>query len=229
MITTYKPMHREANRGYFITVEGPDGSSKTTQTTLLVEYLQRLHLPVVHLREPGGEQNSEVIRDMLLHPDNHGCEPWEAVSNLMLFSVARRELMSKTIVPALNENKIVVCDRFIDSTIAYQHFGQGIPWSVVRELIQLATDRIVPDKTFFLEVPFEVAQKRIAERAGQTDHFDTLDIERKQRIYDGYLSTSTSPQSVVINANQTRSEVAAEIKAKFAQHILPTIIDREIG
>ncbi len=136
----------------FITFEGLDFSGKSTQATILVEKLKKAH-PVVHfLREPGGTKISERIRDILL--DKKNLEMTDA-AELLLFSAARAQLVKEVIVPALQRGEIVVCDRYYDSTTAYQGYGRGIDLDAVKSINRLATGGTDPDITFFVDIPVD--------------------------------------------------------------------------
>lgn len=140
----------------FITFEGIDGCGKSTQLELIKKYLVDKGKDVLSLREPGGTLFSEKIREILLHSD----DKLTFQSELFLFEAARADLVSKVILPAMNKGYIILCDRFYDSTTAYQGFGRGLPVPVVEEMNALATNNLKPDFTFYLHVGLEISLQR---------------------------------------------------------------------
>lgn len=143
-----------------LTFEGIDGSGKTTQINLLSEYLKSKGYDVLVVREPGGTGFSEQIRNLLLSNKNE----INSHSELFLFEAARSDLVSKVIKPALSKNTVVICDRFYDSTTAYQGFGRGLPLETVELINSFATFGIIPDITFYLEISVETSKKRTKEK-----------------------------------------------------------------
>jgi len=226
----YTELNRIPGKGYFVVFESFDGAGKSTQTLALVDYVRNhLGLPVVALREPGGTPNSEVIRSLILAPEKHDCTTWDAVSQLMLYSVARRELMKTKIIPALNANSIVICDRFTLSTLAYQHFGCGVPRQIVQTMISLATDDIAPDRTLLLTAPFEVCQKRLAARQEVKNNWDEVDRRVALRIHDGYDELKNSERNIIqVDADQRLEEVTRDVLTTFTRNCLPEIKARSI-
>ncbi len=141
----------------FITFEGLDFSGKSTQATILVEKLKRTHAVVHLLREPGGTGISERIRDILL--DKKNLEMNDS-AELLLFSAARAQLVKEVIVPALGREEIVLCDRYHDSTTAYQGYGRDLPLDAVKSINNLATGGLDPDLTFFIDIPVDEIERR---------------------------------------------------------------------
>src|SRR5215213_11468455 len=134
-------------RGRFITLEGGEGAGKSTQARLLAERLAARGVPVLLTREPGGAPGAEAVRGVLL-----GAGPWDGVAETMLHFAARREHVARSIRPALDAGMWVVCDRFADSTLAYQCFGQGVPRAVWDGLAAIALDGLGPDLTLILDI-----------------------------------------------------------------------------
>lgn len=194
----------------FITFEGLDFSGKSTQATILVEKLKKTH-PVVHFfREPGGTKISERVRDILL--DKKNLEMNEA-AELLLFSAARAQLVKEVIVPALQRGEIVVCDRYYDSTTAYQGHGRGIDLETVKRINHLATGGRDPDITFFVDIPVEEIERR-KKRAGMS--FDRMESSGKafyERVRNGYreIARSESHRCVTVNGMPTVEEIARDI------------------
>ena len=176
-------------RGKFITFEGPEGGGKTTQAKRLISKLQKSGYHVIYTREPGGTPTGEAIRDILQH-DKAG-EPIAAEAEVFLFAASRAQLVRRVIIPALERGVMVVCDRFADSTTAYQGYGRGFPVEQMLAINAFAIDGAVPDLTLLLDVPVALGFERIAER--QRVLFETADrMEREarefhERVRNGYL------------------------------------------
>lgn len=190
--------------GFFITFEGIEGSGKTTQMEMLKDHLEWKEKKVVAVREPGGTVLGERIRTILLNierekesPDGDGvdveAEGLDPLAELFLYEACRAQLVVNVIRPALKEDKIVICDRFIDSTVAYQSFGRGLDIKGVRPLNKWACRGVMPDVTFVIDCTPEVGLKRALSRIAandsgpKEDRFEKEDIEFHTRIRDGYL------------------------------------------
>lgn len=171
------------NQGLLITFEGIDGCGKTTQVQRLFEKLTDLGRPCVKVREPGGTKMGEAVRALLKDKSLSDMVP---EAELLLFSACRAQIVQKVIKPALKENKIVICDRFYDSTMAYQGYGRQIRLATVEAVIQAAVD-FVPDLTFYLDVPTNVAQKR---RSEDRDRIELAGTAFYNRVIDGYRELS---------------------------------------
>ncbi len=156
----------------FITFEGIDGVGKTTQINLLKTYLESKNKEVLSIREPGGLSFSEKIREILLDTKTE----INSTTELFLFEAARSELTEKIILPALNENKIVICDRFYDSTSAYQGFGRGINLDDINYLNTVATQKLVPDLTFYLDIPISQSLNRNINKVKDRMESNTLNF-----------------------------------------------------
>jgi dTMP kinase len=194
----------------FLTFEGLDFSGKTTQAKLLVERLQEQGNEVLMLREPGGTIISEKIRDILLDKENHGLTQ---VAELFLFSAARTQLVREVIQPAIKANKIVVCDRFYDSTTAYQGYGRGVNLDGVHAINRIATLGIIPTLTFFIDItPDEIMRRQIATGVA-TDRMESAGKEFFERVRNGYwkLAETESHRVVVVNGQRSVDEIHAEI------------------
>lgn len=166
-----------------ITFEGIDGCGKSTQARLLAERLEEEGIETILVREPGGSELSEHIRNLLLNKTYE--HPLSATSELLLFAASRAQLVKETIAPALARNAVVICDRFTDSTIAYQGFGRGLPLAHIEHINELAADELVPDMTFLMDVPIETAVTR---RKGMGD--DRMESESRlffTHVMQGYM------------------------------------------
>jgi dTMP kinase len=167
-------------RGRFITLEGGEGAGKTTQSALLVEALSQRNVPVLRTREPGGSPGAELLRGILLT----GSIDWSPQAETLLHFAARAEHVAKTIRPALEAGTWVVCDRFYDSTLAYQGYGQGADRGFIAEQIRLLGTH--PDLTLVLDVPEPVAADRMRQRGGDADRYERLDTGFHARVRQGF-------------------------------------------
>lgn len=168
----------------FITLEGLDRSGKTTQVKLLADRLSRENHNVLVLREPGGTEVGEKIRTILL---DKRIEGMTSVSEFLLFSASRSQLVEEVIKPALDGGMVVVCDRFYDSSTAYQGWGRQIPLEAVEVINRCATGGLVPDLTFFLALPVADVEKRINRLRGK-DRMESVGQEFYNRVREGYLA-----------------------------------------
>jgi dTMP kinase len=178
-------------RGKFITIEGVEGSGKTTQSALLADFLRKRAIDVVETREPGGTDVGERIRQILLSPLHHDLAP---MTELLLFLAARAQQVNDIIAPALSSGKWVVCDRFFDATLAYQGHGRGIDIRTIKKLNEVSTAGLRPDLTILLDLDVETGIKRAVsakrEFAAQGAGGDRLENENQdfhRRVREGYL------------------------------------------
>ncbi len=189
----------------FVTFEGPDGSGKTTQVRLLAGYLETRGYGVLCTREPGGTSISEQIREIVLSKDNplirHETEA-------LLFSAARAQIVAELIRPALDAGKMVLCDRYADSTLAYQGYGLGLDLAALRTITRFATGGLVPDLTFFIDLPVRDGLAR--KRRGETNRLDVKEAEYHERVRDGYLAMARSEPSRWVIVDGTRSVEAVQ-------------------
>ena len=168
-------------KGFFITVEGTDGSGKTTQFKLMANYLREKGFDVITIREPGGTPIGEKIRSIILDPEN---AEMKDMTELILYTASRAQLSKEVIEPALATGKLVLCDRFIDSSIAYQGYGRGLSIEFIKEINETATGRLLPDLTFFFDLAPEHALTRIK---GDSDRLEKQSMDFHKRVYEGYL------------------------------------------
>lgn len=194
----------------FISFEGIDCCGKTTQVRLLVEKLQSLNRDHILLREPGGTQISEKIRTILLDKKNLNMTQ---VSELMLFSASRAQLVKEVIKPALLEQKIVICDRYFDSTSAYQGYGRGLSLGAVKTINRVATMDVIPKKTFFIDITVKEMQDRHQSGKFDTDRMELSNVEFFERVRKGYheLAKEEPDRFVVVNGKQTVNAIHNEI------------------
>ncbi len=209
-------------RGKFITFEGPEGGGKSTQVQTLAEWLRKQGKKVVVTREPGGTRMSELIRalvrDEMEDPPVTRCE-------VLLFLAARAQVVSQVIRPALAHGEWVVCDRFADSTFAYQGYGRGIDVQLLKNFNDFVTEGLVPDLTILLDVPPEVSRTRLAARQASTsdtgDRIEAAGEMFHRRLREGFLDLAKAEPKrfTVIDASKSIDKVAAAVQ-KTVQRIL---------
>jgi dTMP kinase len=198
-------------RGWFITIEGPEGAGKTTQAELLGGHLAGLGRQVVLVREPGGTPLGEEIRAILLQHREGGIGPR---TDALLFNAARRQLVTEVIRPGLDAGRTVLCARFADSTLAYQGYGAGIPLETLRALEHAATDGLTPDLTILLDLPVEAGLARKA--PGDVTRFEAeFDLDFHRRVRDGFLALAAAEPGrfAVVDAGLSPDDVAREAAA----------------
>ena len=194
----------------FITLEGSDGSGKSTQVKGLSEFLVSAGLDVLVTREPGGTSISEQVRTVLFNPEN---TMMHLRTEILLFQSARAQLVEQVIRPRLERGCIVVSDRYADSTLAYQGFGYQLDLEPLRALIAFATGGLKPDLTLFLDVDIEEGLRRRA-RGGEQNRLDAYDLDFYERVRAGYFQLlREEPQRwVVVDANRPPGDVQAQIR-----------------
>lgn len=171
--------------GFFITFEGIDFCGKTTQARKLGSYLRRKGYNVLLVREPGGDRIAERIRRILLSKKNSEIT---ALTELLLYEAARSQLIQRVILPALKEGKVGVCDRYSDSSLAYQGYGRGLDKKMIKHLNHMATFGLLPDLTILLDVPVKTSFKRRKKEKRDKDRLEKERFEFHQRIREGYLT-----------------------------------------
>ncbi len=197
--------------GKFITFEGGEGSGKSTQVKLLCDFLRKKDLDVVQTREVGGAPSAEAIRELWLAPkDGH----WDPLTELLLISAARREHLVKTVFPALDRGAWVVCDRFADSTRAYQGIGLGLGLDVVEEIYQRIAPKFEPDLTLLLDLPVEMGLSRMRKRGGQDDRYQQKNLDFHVELREAYLTLAHTftDRFRIIDASADEAGVAASIE-----------------
>lgn len=176
----------EKRAGLFITLEGGEGAGKSLQLEALACRLETRGLPVVRTREPGGTPLGERLREILLELSS----PLDAMTETLLFAAARAELVASVIGPALAHDEIVLCDRFGDSTMAYQGYGRGVELAAIERLNDIATNGLRPDLTVLLDLPVEEGLARTG-AAGRSDRFGSEDEAFHERVREGYRALAT--------------------------------------
>lgn len=202
-----------SSRGLFITVEGIDGCGKSTQARLIAAALEAAGHDVLRLREPGGVKISEQIREILLDPAN---AEMGDVCELLLYEAARAQLVHQVIRPALAAGKTVVCDRFYDSTTAYQAFADGLDRNMVSQANELAVDGCRPDLTLVFDLPVEDALRRRSGREAE-DRLELKGLEFQERVAAGFRAVAVDePDRVkLIDAGGSIAEVFSGVAAEL--------------
>lgn len=202
--------------GRFITLEGGEGGGKSTQARRLAAHLAGQGLPVLLTREPGGSAGAEAIRRVLL--EGQGFDP---VAEAMLMFAARREHVVATIRPALAAGMWVVCDRFADSTRAYQCHGQGVPGEVYARLAELALEGLAPDLTLILDIAPEAGMARAMARGAAADRYERLDGGFHARVRAGFLAIAAAEphRCAVLDAARPAEAVFADILSTVAARL----------
>jgi dTMP kinase len=201
--------------GHFITLEGGEGAGKTTQARLLTQAMVELGLPVLRTREPGGAPGAETLRGLLLD----GTIDWSAAAEALLHFAARAEHIEKTIRPALVAGMWVVCDRFFDSTMAYQGYGQGADRGMIASLTRML--RFTPDVTLVLDVSESVAAARQVQRGAGADRYERLDALFHARVNQGFrdIAEAAPERCVLIPADGSEAQVHAAVMLALRQRL----------
>ena len=196
-------------RGKFITIEGTDGSGKSTQIELLMDYLKKKGADVIFTREPGGTQISEKIREIILDVDN---SEMTGITEALLYAAARSQHVEEKIIPALEAGKIIVCDRFVDSSIAYQGAARGLGAEKIMGINEAALHGIIPDMTLFFDLsPEKGILRKKNERA--LDRLEKEKMDFHEKVYEGYKNLCKKyPERIKpIDADRSIDEVHSEV------------------
>lgn len=200
-------------RGLFITTEGTDGSGKTTQIKLLESYLKDKGFEIVVTREPGGTSIGEKIRSIILDPGN---AEMSYITEMMLYASARAQLVNELIKPSLAQGKVVICDRFIDSSYVYQGFGRNIDIEIIEKVNSIALDGILPDITLFFDIDPSIALERRIKSTG-ADRIEQEKMDFHNKVYEGYKKlVSKYPDRIkAIESNRSIEEIFLDVKANI--------------
>ena len=200
-------------KGIFITFEGIDGCGKSTQTALCREWLESLGKTVLLVREPGGTRIGEKIRELLLDKQNGAMAP---MTELFLFEAARAQIVEETIKPALADGKAVICDRFFDSSFAYQGCARGLGAEMVSRLNKDATGGLAPDITFFLDITVDQAIMRREGRGGEKDRIESAGDAFQEKVRQGFIRAACEDKRIVtIDASDTPEVIFKQIQEKI--------------
>lgn len=205
-IHLFKEEKSMTRKGLFITFEGGEGSGKSTAIQGVADYFQSQGQEVLVTREPGGVEVAEKIRGLLVN------EVMDTLTEAMLFAAARNEIMRNLIIPSLQEGKVVLCDRFIDSSFVYQGIVKGLGIQRVKEINDMVLGTVQPDITFYLDIHPEIGLARIFENNRETNKFDLEGVTFHHRIRQGYqLLTQLYPERIrVVNAEQSKEDVVQD-------------------
>jgi len=203
---------------YFITLEGPEGGGKTLQAARLVDELNTRGFDALLTREPGGTPISDQIRQVLGNLDNTAMDPR---TEFLLFSAARAQHVQQVIQPHLDGGGVVVCDRYFDSSLAYQGFGHQLDLGTLREVTRLATNGLTPDLTLLLDIPVEQGLER-RQRGGDWNRLDAYELEFHKRVRQGYaqLAAEEPHRWVTIAAAREMDAVWADIITAVEGHLV---------
>lgn len=209
-------MSTNFKNGFMISVEGLDGSGKSTVLEKIRKFLENNNIEFILTREPGGTLVSEKIRNIIVNEDIDG------VTEALLFASARRHHVENLIKPALKEGKLVLCDRFIDSSLAYQGCGRGLGIETIWEINKFAIGDFLPNKTIYLDIAPEDGLKRIINSNREKNRLDLqkLDFYHKNRQGFLYLANQYPERFIVINANQSPDKVFEDLKEKFLNNFM---------
>jgi len=194
----------------FITFEGPDGSGKTTQLNRLMPVLTAAYPDVIRTREPGGTPIGDQIRTVIMNMKNKSMDPR---AEILLFCASRAQLVEELIRPSLAQGKSVLCDRYADSTLAYQGYGHGLDLETLSRLLDFATGGLKPDLTLLFDLPAEAGLRRRLSNHEEWNRMDDYALQFHERVRQGYLTMAASdPQRwVVINADRSPDEIHEEV------------------
>ncbi len=202
----------------FITLEGPDGSGKSTQVQPLAEYLRQEGYTVFTTREPGGTTISDQVREVLMRVDNRSMYPR---TETLLFCAARAQLVEEVIRPRLQRGEIILCDRYADSTLAYQGYGHGNDLQILQQLLDFATGGLWPDLTILFDIDAIAGLNRRKVGGGEWNRLDDYQIAFHQKVRDGYLTMAHKDPKrwAIVNADQEIEKVQADLRRLVLERI----------
>src|SRR5574337_22289 len=207
-------------KGILITLEGPEGAGKTTILQQILPILTQVGVAILTTREPGGIRIAESIREIILAPENTAID---GKTELLLFAAARRQHLNEKVLPALADGKLVIIDRFIDSSVAYQGYARGIPVSDVEMINNFATDGLLPDLTLYFDVDTEIGLSRVMSGNREVNRLALEAQEMHEKVRAGYQKIAAlHPERIItIDASQELDQVIADtlfaIKTKFPE------------
>jgi dTMP kinase len=211
-------------KGCFVTFEGTDGSGKTTQIRMLYEFLKERGYDVLLTREPGGTKISDSIRALLLDPKN---SEMKQETEVLLYAASRAQHVREKIIPALKKGMIVLCDRFVDASIAYQGYGLELPLDQVIKINQFATGGLEPDITYFLELSPEISQERLKQRFATQEGPDRIESKPAayhQKVREGFAAICCEHEKRIVKVDAAHS--IEEVQEELRQHFLTYLESR---
>ena len=205
----------------FISLEGPEGSGKSSQLPYLAEYIESLGFSVVKTREPGGTKIGDQIREVLVRMDNEELHPR---TEILLFLAARAQLVEEVIKPSLAEGKVILCDRFGDSTLAYQGYGHGLDLDKLRAMLQFATNGLKPDLTILLDVDILTGLKRKKAKE-EWNRLDAYETSFHERVRNGYhqLAQEEPERWRIVDASQPADLVQSQLRSLVQNALLQDV------
>lgn len=206
-------------KGKFITFEGPEGAGKTSVLELLMTGLSGTEMEMVFTREPGGIHISEKIREVILNKEH---TEMDSRTEALLYAAARRQHLVERVVPAIESGKVVFCDRFIDSSLAYQGYARGLGIEEVLSINEFAINGLMPDLTFYFKIDPKIGLQRISKSSErEKNRLDLEDLSFHQKVQEGYekVISMFSERIVVIDAEKSLEEVVCEVKNKLKKII----------
>lgn len=209
-------------RGLFVTFEGPDGSGKSTQLQYLAKYLQQQNYDIVTTREPGGTSISDQIRKVILDPEH---QEMAAQTEILLYAASRAQHVQEKIKPALERGKLVLCDRFVDASIAYQGFGLGYGEEVIRQINSFATGGLVPDRTYMIDLAPEEGRRRMEARRSTEfkqglDRIEQKDLEYHARVREGFQLLAREHSRIMLIQGDQSIEAIHQIILEDLKNLL---------
>ena len=222
MIGTESKRNTDSSRatsGFFIALEGPEGAGKSTQATALRSEISRAGLPVVLTREPGGTAIGEQVRAVVLDQSNCAMLP---ETEVLLYAAARAQHVGEVLRPALESGAVVICDRYVDSTFAYQGGGRQLDMAALKSIQQYATGGLVPDLRVLLDLPVEVGLQRRLADAAEVNRLDVAELGFHRRVRDAFLKLAAEDPDgwVVIDASATPDQVTTAVLSAVMPRLL---------
>jgi len=206
-------INKNISKSFFITFEGGEGTGKSTQAKILYDYLISNNIETVLTREPGGCEESEAIRQLLV---KGSIDRWDRITEALLHNAARREHIKRVIQPSLLANKVVICDRFIDSTMAYQGQGQGVSHKFLTNLIKEVTENIMPDLTFVFDMDIKNSLTRANKRDKNNNRYEKFNNDFHEKIRTYFLSlVNKDKRYILIDASDSIENIGKTILNKL--------------
>jgi dTMP kinase len=204
--------------GVFFTFEGPEGAGKSTQIKKVKRFLEDLGYSCLMIREPGGTRIGNQIREILLNPEY---QEMAIQTEILLYAASRAQLVAEVVRPALEKKQIVLCDRYLDSSLAYQSFGAMQPLEDILKVNQVATGGLLPHRTYLLDIPVDISQIRMIQRGKKQDRMEQKEKMFHMRVREGYLQIAKmNPERFcLIDATKDPEQVFADIRQDLIQFL----------